>query len=46
MMLSVARYVMIFLGVVIGIPYGLALIGMARIADRIGQRTHRLRYSA
>jgi hypothetical protein len=45
-MIHVARYTLIFLGIIIGIPYVLTLIGMARIADRIGQRTHRLRYSA
>jgi hypothetical protein len=37
-MVHVARYILIFLGVVVGIPYVLTLIGMAKIADRIGQR--------
>jgi hypothetical protein len=45
-MIHAARYILIFLGIVIGIPYVLTLIVMAQIADRIGQRTHRLRYSA
>jgi hypothetical protein len=39
-MIHVARYTLIFLGVVVGIPYVLALIGMAKIADRIGQRRY------
>jgi hypothetical protein len=37
-MIHVARYTLIFLGIVVGIPYVLMLIGMAKIADRIGQR--------
>jgi hypothetical protein len=37
-MVHVARYILIALGVVVGIPYVLTLIGMARIADRAGQR--------
>lgn len=45
-MIHVARYILISLGIGVGIPYVLTLIGMAKIADRIGQRTHRLRYSA
>ena len=39
-MIHVARYTLIFLGIVIGIPYVLILIGMAKIADPIGQRAH------
>jgi len=45
-MIHVARYILIFLGIVVGIPYVLTLISMAKIADRIGQHSHRLRYSA
>lgn len=37
-MIHVARYALISLGIIIGIPYVLILIGMAKIADRIGQR--------
>jgi hypothetical protein len=39
-MIHIVRHTMIFLGVVIGIPYVLALIGLAKIADRIGQRRY------
>jgi len=39
-MIHVARYALIALGIVVGIPYVLTLIGMARIADRIGQRRY------
>jgi hypothetical protein len=39
-MIHVARYALIFFGVVIGIPYVLTLIGMAKIADRFGQRRY------
>jgi len=33
-MIHLVRYAMIFLGIIIGIPYVLTLIGMAKIADR------------
>jgi hypothetical protein len=39
-MIHVARYALIFLGIVVGIPYVLMLIGMAKIVDRIGQRRY------
>jgi hypothetical protein len=44
-MIHVARYTLQILGIVIGIPYVLTLIGLAKIADWHGQRTHRLRYT-
>lgn len=37
-MIHVARYAMIALGIVIGIPYVLTLIGMAKISDRYNRR--------
>lgn len=37
-MIHVARYALIFLGIVIGIPYVLTLIGLAKIADRYNRR--------
>ena len=44
-MIHVVRCVTIAFGIIIGIPYVLTMIGMAKIADRMGQRTHRLRCS-
>ena len=37
-MIHVARYALITFGIVIGIPYVLTLIGMAKIADRHNRR--------
>lgn len=37
-MIHGARCVLIILGIVIGIPYVLTLIGMAKIADRYNRR--------
>ncbi len=37
-MIHVARFLLITLGIVIGIPYVLTLIGMAKIADRHNRR--------
>lgn len=39
-MIHVARWSLIAFGVFVGIPYVLGLIGMARIADKRGQRRH------
>jgi hypothetical protein len=37
-MIHVARYTLIAFGIIIGIPYVLTLIGMAKIADRLNRR--------
>ena len=37
-MIHVARYTLISLGIIIGVPYVLTLIGMAKIADRSNRR--------
>jgi len=37
-MIHVARYALITFGIIIGIPYVLTLVGMAKIADRRNRR--------
>jgi len=39
-MIHIARYLLIAIGICVGIPYVLALIGIAKIADKRGQRRH------
>lgn len=39
-MITVARYSLIAFGIFVGIPYVLALIGAAKIADRYSRRRH------
>lgn len=39
-MIHIVRYLLIAFGVCVGIPYVLALIGIAKIADKRAQRKH------
>jgi len=39
--IKVTKAILITFGILIGVPYVLALIGLARVADRAGRRRYR-----
>jgi hypothetical protein len=42
-MIHIARHILIAFGICVGIPYVLALIGIAKLADKRAQRKHACR---